>query len=448
MNIICPQCRQTLLSIGSGWYCNACQTTFPQLNGIDWLLPQPSHQLTEWRLKLQTLFGQIDAEVEIFKAELQQSGLRPLTQKRLRKLIQAKVEHKKSLVEILAPLSLQTSLSPDLSRISGITVPGAQTITGYYVNIHRDWAWETTENSECLAVIQKLIATQQDLGHSLVLGGGACRLAYDIYQELKPASLIATDINPLLLLIAQRMTQGKAIRLYEFPLAPKDLESHAILRKCVAPKRTDSGFQLLFADALRPPFASSSFDTVMTPWLIDILPHDLSLIIRSANRILKPGGRWINFGSLAFNHAAAALNYSYEETLDLVASHGFRIVSVQRDRIPYMQSPASHHARLETVVSFVACKEQDTDEPSMPDYLPTWLLDSSLPVPDLRIFHTARAMYTLYGDVLSLVDKRRSISEIAKIFGQRYHMQELDAAESLRGFFTKLWEEERTGKNF
>lgn len=463
MNFTCPQCTKPLAFTDSGYSCSHCQTTFPRLNGLDWLVPHPREQLAEWRLKYQALLGQIDAEIDVFKSELKLTQLGVLTQKRLRKLLQAKVEHKKSITEILSPLTLEISRSPDLLRSAGIHVPNAQSLTGYYANIHRDWAWETGENAESLAVVNSLIASQTDLGQVLVLGGGACRLAYDIYQAVKPTSLIATDINPLLLLIAQRMVQGKSIKLYEFPLAPKDLESHAVLRKCVAPQRLDPGFKLLFADALRPPFAAQSFDTVITPWLIDILPHELSLIIRSVSRLLKPGGRWLNFGSLAFNHATPAINYSYEETLDLVESHGLKITCVQKDRIRYMQSPASHHARLETVVSFTACKQKAPEVPDatefpvpghavsghlVPEHLPDWLRDTSLPVPSLPIFQTARAIHTLYTDVLILVDQQRSIVEIAKIFGQRYQMSDLEAERSLRGFFAKLWEEGRTGKNF
>jgi len=61
-------------------------------------------------------------------------------------------------------------------------------------------------------------------------------------------------------------------------------------------------FHFVLADVLRAPFADHAFDTVVTPWLIDIVSDDLPVFAARINRLLKPGGRWLNFGSLAFDH--------------------------------------------------------------------------------------------------------------------------------------------------
>ena len=418
------------------------------LDGIPWLLPHPEKQLIEWRLKLQALLAYLEAEAERYKTDLKRTDLGTLTQKRLRKVLQAKVEHKKYLTELLAPLSRQTDLPAELLKATDIQVPSGQTLTSYYANIHRDWSWDTTENAACLDVIKHLLGTNARLGNTLVLGAGACRLPYDVYQTYKPDLLVASDINPFMLLLAKRVLKGKSVKLYEFPIAPKDLDSHAVLRKCSAPSTTDDRFQIVFADAFRPPFGPQTFDTIFTPWLIDILPYDLSHIIQSINRLLKPGGVWINFGSLAFNHASQALNYSVEETIDLVQANGFLVADMHKDRIPYMQSPASLHGRLETVLSFAATKQKDTVQMDLPVYLPEWLRDSSRPVPATQAIQASRIVHGIYTEVLALVDQQRSILDIAKIFGERHSLEPKEAEASLKSFFTKLWEESRLARNF
>ena len=58
----------------------------------------------------------------------------------------------------------------------------------------------------------------------------------------------------------------------EEPVAD-EVEDDAVLRTLKAPAATDK-VSLVLGDALRAPFADGSFDTVVTPWLIDIISDD------------------------------------------------------------------------------------------------------------------------------------------------------------------------------
>ena len=94
-----------------------------------------------------------------------------------------------------------------------------------------------TENSASLQQI-KAVAKGGDgddshLGDTLILGAGACRLAYDIHMWLGTSRTVAVDFNPLLLLVAKRVMQGDELQLYEFPIAPKSIEDFAVLRKLI-----------------------------------------------------------------------------------------------------------------------------------------------------------------------------------------------------------------------
>ena len=86
-----------------------------------------------------------------------------------------------------------------------------------------------------------------------------------------------------------------------------------VLRTLSAPEAVDEDFHLVLADALRPPFPEESFDTVVTPWLIDIISEDLPVFSARINRLLKSEGRWVNFGSLAFSSHEQTRRYSPEE---------------------------------------------------------------------------------------------------------------------------------------
>jgi hypothetical protein len=111
--------------------------------------------------------------------------------------------------------------------------------------------------------------------------------------------------------------------LWEFPIAPRSISDHAVLQTLVAPSPVREGFHLILADVLRPPLLPESVDLVVTPWVVDILPENFQAFAARVNRLLKPGGRWVNFGSLAFSQPAAAARYSLEETLAIVMDSGF-----------------------------------------------------------------------------------------------------------------------------
>ena len=84
--------------------------------------------------------------------------------------------------------------------------------------------------------------------------------AYDLHPHGAQALTVALDINPLLLLVAERVIRGGRVELYEFPIAPRTGADAAIRRELVAPAAARPGLELVFADAWRAPFAAQTFE--------------------------------------------------------------------------------------------------------------------------------------------------------------------------------------------
>ena len=329
-------------------------------------------------------------------------------------------------------------------------MPIDQGIQTYYANIHRDWCWGDIENEASINAI-KAIASEGDarvLGDTLILGAGACRLAYDIHMQLDTAQTIAMDFNPLLLLVAKSVMQGDEPALYEFPLAPKSLEDFAVLRKLSAPQPVRENFHLVFGDARRPPFAAASFDTVVTPWIIDIVNETLPNQAARINKLLKPGGRWINFGSLAFDHPERACRYSAEETLAIVAEAGFAPPHSAEQTIPYMCSPASRHGRQESVFTFSASKTGDVNAPARHKALPDWIVTGKEPVPLLQSFRSQAMSTQIYSYVMSLIDGKRTIADIAMVLEQQKLMTRQEAEPAIRTFLTRMYDDSQRNSGF
>src|SRR5262249_18728539 len=154
------------------------------------------------------------------------------------------------------------------------------------------------ENAVSADIVDGLIADAAPQ-RVLVLGSGAGRLADDLHRRRSPALTVALEVNPLLVLLPAAMARGARLELYEFPLAPRGVAQHAVLRRRAAPEAAAPGFEHVLADAHRPPFRRGAFDLVLTPWLVDILPEPFEQLGARVNSLLADGGRWINFGSLS-----------------------------------------------------------------------------------------------------------------------------------------------------
>src|SRR4029078_12886895 len=131
---------------------------------------------------------------------------------------------------------------------------------------------------------------------------GSGRVAADLPRRYAPELSVALDVNPLPLLLAARVLSRETITLHEVPVDPLTQSMASVARLCAAPAPLDADgppFVLVLADALHAPFKSGSFDTVLTPWLLDIVPQSLADWVRTVNRLLAKGGTWINTGPLA-----------------------------------------------------------------------------------------------------------------------------------------------------
>jgi uncharacterized protein YbaR (Trm112 family) len=441
----CPRCdKSPLAAAGDGHRCAACKTEFPSIEGIPWLFAHPAGALGEWRNRLHFELQRLAIETERLQAELRDEALRPLTCRRLQLERDAYEEHGKALRQLLAPLDLQALQGSFDSHLALRTrLPLEQGLYTYYANVHRDWAWGRDENEAALEQIRAVVTDGEDFGDLLVAGAGACRLAYDLHMQFGPERTAALDFNPLLILVGDRVARGEPLELHEFPIAPKSLEQVAVLRRLQAPEPVSEGFYPVLGDVLRAPFRPAAFDTVVTPWLIDVIAEDLPVLAARVNRLLRDGGQWINTGSLAFERPAHARRYGPEETLAIVEEAGFGAAAVNEAVVPYMCSPASRHGRREQVFTFAVTKMSEAKAPPRHKALPDWLVTGKEPVPLLPSFRTQAMSTRIYAYVMSLIDGHRSIEDMATLMEREKLMPRAEAVPAIRGFFTRMYDDSR-----
>ena len=438
--LACPRCDNALTATDGGHACGGCKVEFPSISGIPFLFAEPSAALGEWRARLHMETQRLGYEIRLIDATLDDPDLRDSTRRRMKLLRAANYDHSERLLALLEPLGL-VGLQANLESYLALRtrLPTDQGLITYYPNVHRDWSWGERENEASADLITDML--DQPLGKLLVLGAGPARLAYDLHNRLTPELTVALDFNPLFMLLAQRLLRGETVELYEFPIAPNSIENSAILRTLKAEAPVSGAFELIIADAARAPFLNGSFDTIITPWVTDILPSDIAETAARINHLLRDDGQWVNFGSLAFEHADPGKRYSREEVVDIVAGQGFTRPHVDETRIPYMCSPASRHGRQETVVTFAARKNKKAKKLPRHAALPDWLVKGDAPVPLSDSFRMQATSTRIHAFVMSLIDGKRSIRDMAELMEAQKLMAQHEAMPTIRTFLIKMLED-------
>lgn len=454
--LACPVCRSGEVSFSERLNvlsCKQCNRGFPVFQcgntQIPWLFAQPTTTRLEWKARYHGILYENSMELERLRQARSEGRCSNVGRQRIAHLLQARECHRNQICEILAPLELDDIDWPaDAASLLQGKLPRSQGLSSYINNVFRDWAWNNGENEAMFAAVENVLGavSAKTLGSVLTLGAGACRLPYEIHQRYSPDVSVALDFNPLLLHIASHVLQGHTIPLYEFPLAPLNAASFAVLHELSAPKIPEiDNFHFLLADAVNPPFRDGSFDTVVTPWLIDIIPQDLRTFIPHVNRCLKEGGVWINTGSLAFFHNDESWRYSEEEVLELLAQNGFEILAAERQVVPYLQSPHSGYGRAEKIFSFSARKIDSVEVAPPRAYLPSWILNTRLPVPSSTEAAVSSSHYLLKAQVLATIDGKRTIKQIGRILARQYGLGQRETIHAVQRILIDAWEQSGTG---
>lgn len=389
-----------------------------ELDGIPCYFPDFEEIRARWGFEAKHLLFHLEANAQELARQFERPGVPRSTRERIKAFRRGCLEQRESFKRVLAPLEPEKiPMQVFFDHFSGPSKV-KPALLEHVVNLHRDWAWGSAENNASLEAIASLLPSGYAPGQLLVPGAGACRLAYDLHQQLKPEATIATEVNPLLLLCAKRILSGGTLNLYEFPSLPVDSGSYAVKRELRAPAGSVKGdFQLVLNDLVLPCFRPGAFDTIVTSWFIDAVPFDIRVLFPLLNALLKPGGLWINLGPTMYR-APLPRFYSLEETMEVVTEAGFACEAQFQRYFPHLHSPASAHHRVERLLGFRARKERSVAMPTTPPTeswgeVPDWFLDTSLPIELEMDLKTLAAMHRASAEILDGIDGKRSVTDVA-----------------------------------
>jgi len=432
----CPRCAGTLAPADDGLRCTRCATQFPRFGSIPCLVDDPALWRALWLSRLESYSTGGELRARNLREEADGPGeLLARTRKRLTRVAAAFEAHIAGIDALFEPLQAGADLLPAMAIPARPDPGGEVAILECYEHLFRDWIWGARECALTFDLIKP--ALPAGIERIAIYGAGAARLAVDVHQSAAPAATFALDVNPLPFFVVDRMLAGETVTLPELPVDPTSEDEVAIERQLALPFAVRDGFSLVFADSLRPPFAAGSLDVVVTSWFIDVARADLRQTAASINRVLRPGGLWVNLGPLRF-HAVLARAYTIEEVLEIVAGSAFDVASHGRHDLPYFDSPVSGSHRTDAVLTFTARKSGEAPAVDIPDAVPRWVANPLEPIPITPALVSLGKTSMFTTSVLSMIDGTRSIVDVARALGGAWGVDPARVQDELRAFLAKL----------
>jgi len=357
----------------------------------------------------------IEAEMQKIASARKHPELLHTTQQRLDGLYTAHQSQLKSLRALLLPLGYRELSLPAEESLAHLS-QATSVLASNFENLFRDWVWGDDEVQATIAEIEKALGDVKSNANILFLGAGGCRIPYELHHKFTNCSTTVSDINPLLLSVAQKAIHGDGIHLVEFPSTPAINKSPFFERQLMAKKPIVENFDFLVSDARIPAFAEKTIDIIFTPWLLDVVHMDLADFLSVINFQLPINGTWVNSGPLQFEYRGVENMYSLAEIKEMIKASGFSIEYEHSARIPYMKAHHIGTARIEEVLTFRARKIKDVElvefNPLMNQ--PDWYLDHQLPIRFPGDTTKLANAYHTNAQVLRMVDGKRTLNDITQ----------------------------------
>jgi hypothetical protein len=253
---------------------------------------------------------------------------------------------------------------------------------------------------------------------------------------------VALDMSPFLLLAAREIVFGGGLRLYEIPEAPRGLASVCVEHDLRAPS-APPGLHFVLGDALAAPFRAGCFDTVVTPWFVDVADADVRDTMSAVHRLLRDGGRWVNLGPLEYPAQRPAMQrYTPEEFFDLTERAGFALLSHRTASLDLLRSSASARRRREQALVSIARKSATPS--TSPDGVPPWLLFSHVPIPRFAGLESA-AGEPLVAYLAGVIDGTRTLRDVAARMVADHGARPDAALDGTRALLTAIYQTYEVG---
>lgn len=321
---------------------NSELSSYPLIHSIPWAYSRPEKVMSEWSLKTKTYFTLEESNLSHLQNLMNQNVLSGISKSKIQQYLKDKHAHLKQMKKMLSDFDYDKIDTPIIDN---------QSILSYQTNIFRDWIWGTEENTKYAEYILKHL--NPEAKNILVLGAGSCGLSYMLAKKTN-ANIIATDINPYLFLVANKILNKKHVKLYEFNENTNEDKNISIKREIKPVEQVDNHYQI-FSDFFDSPFKEQSFDAIVGCWFYDIIESPLQDSLLHSNELLKDDGQSFFVGPSSIHKSKTELKLTTQEIIETYKNN-FTVVDSEADDVCYLNNPLSTYKRIENILFLNAKK--------------------------------------------------------------------------------------------
>ena len=414
--IECVRCGAPMLRLR----CEACGSSDPMLANTRVSMASAESTFQGWREGFGILLAQQQRQLDSLRTA--REGAFVPSVPRLSALTEAIEAQIRGLRALFVSMGLPTLPPPR-------TAPPFNPYRGY-VQLLRDWAWpDDVQNRRATEAMMNVEGAPW--GRVVVLGAGAGGLAAHLHAASGATETVALDLNPFPLLVFDRLIAGADVELWEFPADPCQPGRWAVQHRLARPARTQ-GLVPWLADALALPFATGSFDVVVTHWFVDQIGRDPATVASVVHRLLRPGGVWINRGPLLYDGSRDWVGRpDITEVAAWSEALGFDVRTPTEETIDYLNSPWSTQQRREVVYTFDATKRRSEG----------WLDDDCAAIPKGLAASSHDDPITKW--CLDQLDGSTSVADASRAIRGRTQMHYAAAREGVRERLHRAWSQRK-----
>jgi SAM-dependent methyltransferase len=368
--LVCLLCRAPIVTSASGASggCATCRNVplasaeYPEVGGVKMMIPGASALLAATWVELERQRERFDGQGDEPPVLLAATPAR--TAERYRAMRAAERCNLELLERSCQPIG--DYLGAERTIMQGLGAALAIQLSGWSIGallsyFHQDWT--PNDGRRFMAARMLRLLARHDIRRDslAVVGCGAGGLVAALAPQF--SSVLGVDLSIPCLLLARQLLDGGAFRVAPFPENPSFVEVEA--RGAEPPP---GNVTLAVADGGDLPLPDGCLTCVTTQYFLDIVP-DPAAIAAEINRVLAPGGVWINHGP-PFRLASDPPALRVRTELDLPALlDGFGFAPLESETLAHEPIDLDQviplaTIRLYPVLSFVARKTRTLPPPA------------------------------------------------------------------------------------
>lgn len=355
MNFICVNCKSSLEISSKDITCTHCSSAYLTINNTPILVNDSSFFVSE-------VFFSINNHIKNVNNYLQYNKDLSKFQYDREEIISTIIDSYKENLLIYDKMLDPIRPYVQADHFQYITLSNDPVVGKELLYLKRDWSY-LPESEKELNIIIKAVKGLVDK-HSgnpenvFFIGSGTGRFAYE-FSKLLSANVYCSDLSYRMMYFFNEILSERQIKLIEINESNIYDSSDSCVSHHIKKQEGDAGGRIIpfISDVKNLPLRSASMNILFSIYFIDVM--NIESYIKEIDRILEPGGLFINLGPVGYPYDNFVHKLLPSEIKKVFINFDFEIIDEEFVETPYMSSDKQLSTIIHKNWAFVARKKTD-----------------------------------------------------------------------------------------